>query len=43
MLKDGQSLDDGAKISDEILELLGVAKSDLICGAYMDWLANKSE
>lgn len=43
MLKDDQTLEEGTIIAEEILGLLGIPKSDLISGAYMDWLNNQDK
>ena len=38
MLTDEQTLEEGDKIAQDLLEKLNIPKSDLISGAYMDWL-----
>lgn len=38
LLKDGQTLEEGEKIATDLMEQLGVDKSDLIEGAYRDLL-----
>ncbi|XP_060531257.1 adenylate cyclase CyaB [Cylas formicarius] len=40
MLNDDQSLDDGQKIVQNIMNSLGIAESDLLSGAYADMLQN---
>jgi len=38
VLEDGQSVEEGAAIADKLAEQLGVAKGDLVTGAYRDLL-----
>ena len=35
-LRDNQSIEDGEKIAESLMNELGVAKEDLISGAYME-------
>lgn len=41
MLTEEQTLEEGDKIAQDLLEKLNIPKTDLICGAYMDWLNKK--
>jgi len=43
MLKDSQTPEEGSNIAEEVLIQLGIPKSDLISGAYMDWLNNQDK
>ena len=38
MLHEEETIDEGTRKAEELLNKLGVSKSDLISGAYMDWL-----
>ena len=38
VLQEGQSLEDGRAIAEELMVSLGVANDQLLCGAYMDML-----
>lgn len=41
VLKDGQSVEEGQAIAENLIKQLGVKKENLITGAYMDMLAKK--
>lgn len=41
MLRDDQTSEDGEKIAADLMEKLGVEKTDLIAGAYRDLLLEK--
>ena len=38
VLQEGQSLEDGRAIAEELMVSLGVANDQLLCGAYMDMI-----
>lgn len=38
ILQDGQSVEEGQSIADNLMSQLGISQSDLICGAYMDMI-----
>lgn len=40
MLEENQTVEDGTVIAEEILGKLGISKSDLMTGAYLDHLEN---
>lgn len=42
-LEDAQSLEDGEKIANDLMDKLGIDKSKLISGAYMDLLLEKRQ
>jgi len=41
MLKENQTPEEGTIVAEELLLSLGIPKSDLISGAYTDWLKNQ--
>ena len=41
VLSDEESIEDGTKRAEELLEKLGIPKTDLISGSYMDGLMKK--
>jgi predicted adenylyl cyclase CyaB len=43
VLQDGQSDSEGQAIAEDLMERLGVARSDLLDGAYMDLLESSAE
>ena len=43
MLQEGQSEAEGQAIAEDLMERLGVARSDLLEGAYMDLLESSAE
>lgn len=41
-MKEGQTVDEGQRIADDLMNKLGISKSDLISGAYIDMILGKS-
>ena len=37
-MRDDETVEEGTKIAEDLLEKLGIPKGDLISGAYMDFL-----
>ena len=37
-MKDGQTIEEGQKIADDLMQKLGISNSDLISGAYIDMI-----
>ncbi|XP_076116156.1 uncharacterized protein LOC143083749 [Mytilus galloprovincialis] len=42
VMKEGQTVDEGQRIADDLMNKLGISKSDLISGAYIDMILGKS-
>jgi adenylate cyclase class IV len=43
VLEEEQSVEEGQKIADELMERLGINSIDLIVGAYMDLIRNQNK
>jgi len=42
VMKDGQNVEDGQKIAEGLMDTLGIEQWDLIEGAYMDLILQKT-
>ena len=43
VLEDQQSVEEGQKIADDLMEKLGIRSDDLIVGAYMDLISKQNK
>ncbi|XP_033752612.1 adenylate cyclase CyaB-like [Pecten maximus] len=43
MMEEGQTAEEGQKIAENLMDKLGVKQSDLLSGAYMDMILQKSD